>query len=103
MAGRITGVKNVELIDSAEKLTEVKDNIINDSSRWFFASEANWKESSIGSNAVAIYLVNSRGKAGEVLASLDDYVVNFNDGRKTIVFSPDLKKRIELNDFSWAG
>lgn len=100
--GRITGIKNAELINNLTELDEVKESMIKDWTRWVFADSLKWREHGFAIKADSIYVPSARNSSrGEIVASVGDYVLNFNDGRKAIVFTPEMKERIARNDFSW--
>jgi hypothetical protein len=102
--GRVTGIKNAELIDSIDKLAQVRDNMANDTDHWMLVTKLDWKTNGFAINNDVIYVPTSKANTkltGDIIASVGDYVLNLNDGRKTIVFTPEIKARIADGDFSW--
>lgn len=98
---RLTGVRGAEKISDEAGLESIADNMVNESSRWFFAVDADWKNRGIVTRGGAIYVPNLRGSGGEILAMVGDYVLTLNNGQRTIVSDPKLQERIEANDFTW--
>lgn len=104
-SGRITGVKRAELISDTAGLTRVLESLVKDTTQWVLVSKLDWKANGFISTGDSIYIPSSktgRKGTGDIIASVGDYVLHMKDGRKTIVFTPELKARIERKDFSWA-
>lgn len=99
--GRITGVKSAEYIADQAVLQSVLENLIQEPYHWVLNTEMDWKSKGFAVVGSSIMVPRSRGRTGDIIASVGDYVVNMNDGRKLIVFTPELKARIERNDFGW--
>jgi hypothetical protein len=102
--GRLTGIKNAQLIDTSDKLVEVRESLTHDSTRWMLTTNLDWKANGFVIHNDVIYVPRAKnGKTtnGDIVASVGDYVLNLQDGRKTIVFTPEIKERIARNDFSW--
>lgn len=103
-AGRITGVKTAELIEDAATLEKVRDSLVNEPGHWVLVTKLDWKTNGfvISNGSVFVPSTKSGRKAtGDVIASVGDYVLTMNDGRKTVIFTPELKERIARKDFSW--
>lgn len=102
---RITGVKRVELISDSAELSRVLGSLVKDITQWVLVSKLDWKTNGFISTGEYIYIPSSktgRKGTGDIIASVGDYVVYMNDGRRLIVFTPEIKERIARNDFSWA-
>lgn len=100
--GRITGIKDAVLINDLAELEKIKESMTKDWTRWVFADSLKWREHGFAVKVDSIYVPSTRNSSrGEIVASIGDYVLNFNDGRRAIVFTPEMKERIERNDFSW--
>lgn len=98
---RLTGVNRaVEITDQAE-LADAFDDIISKPFNWDFPISTDWRKRTLVNAGDYIYVTNSRGKPGDVLVSVGDYVVYLNDGRRVNVFTPDLKVRVAQGDFGW--
>ena len=102
--GRLTGVKNSELIHNVNKLNEVMDSMVTEPSRWVFVTKLNWHDNGFVLKHDVIIVPSSKTGTsgnGDIVASVDDYVLNLNDGRRIIISTPELKDRVAKGDYGW--
>jgi hypothetical protein len=101
--GRVVGVRNAELIETSKQLNKVYGSMIHDASRWVHDADLKWKENGFVMKGDFVFVPKSAGaKTGDVVVSIGDYVINFNSGKRAIVYTPELKERVARGDFSWS-
>lgn len=100
-----TGAAKVTLIETSAELTAAYNDMLSEFHKWILNSKLDASVNGLVQKDDYIYIPSSKVRDdghGDVVASVGDYILEIS-GRKTIVFTPEIKEAIARGDMSWLG